>query len=114
MESLAIVVLILFSIAFFAGPLAILLSAKKLTQRLESKGGGGFKFINLLRKLILVILVILALTTGFQFLTISGLPLIPRATGLFAIITSYIALRREFFPQTFIVGSLLRKLRKDN
>ena len=113
MESLAIVVLILFSIAFFAGPLAILLSAKKLTQRLESKGG-GFKFINLLRKLTLVILVILALTTGFQFLTISGLPLIPRATGLFAIVTSYIALRREFFPQTFIVGSLLRKLRKDN
>jgi hypothetical protein len=113
-ESLAIVVLILFSIAFFAGPLAILLSAKKLTQRLESKGGGGFKFINLLRKLALVILVILALTTGFQFLTISGLPLIPRATGLFAIVTSYIALRREFFPQTFIVGSLLRKLRKDN
>jgi hypothetical protein len=105
-ESLAIVVLILFSIAFFAGPLAILLSAKKLTQRLESKGGGGFKFINLLRKF--------ALTTGFQFLTISGLPLIPRATGLFAIVTSYIALRREFFPQTFIVGSLLRKLRKDN
>ena len=113
MESLAVVVLILFSVAFFAGPLAILLSAKKLTQELEAKDGGLFKFINLLRKITLVILVILALTIGFQFLTIGGLPLIPRATGLFAIITSYIALRREFFPQTFIVGSLRRKIRKD-
>jgi hypothetical protein len=113
MESLAIVVLVLFSIALFAGPLAILLSAKKLTQGLESKDGGVFKFINLLRKLTLVVLVILAFTTGFQFLTISGLPLVPRATGLFAIVTSYIALQREFFPQTFIVGSLLRKIRKN-
>ena len=113
MESLAIVVLVLFSIALFAGPLAILLSAKKLTQGLESKDGGVFKFINLLRKLTLVVLVILAFTTGFQFLTISGLPLVPRATGLFAIVTSYIALRREFFPQTFIVGSLIKKIRKD-
>jgi hypothetical protein len=112
-ESLAVVVLILFSVAFFAGPLAILLSAKKLTQGLEIKDGGLFKFINLLRKITLVILVILAFTTGFQFLTISGLPLIPRGTGLFAIVTSYIAFRREFFPQTFIVGSLLRKIRKD-
>ena len=111
MESLAIVILILFSIAFFAGPLAILLSAKKLTQGLELKGGSVFKFINLLRKFTLIVLVILAFTTGFQFLTISGLPLIPRATGLFAIITSYIALRREFFPQKFIVGSLLKKIR---
>lgn len=114
MESLAIVILILFSIAFFAGPLAILLSAKKLSHKLESKDDGLFKFLNLLRKLTLIVLVILAFTTGFQFLTISGLPLIPRTTGLFAIVTSYIALRREFFPQTFIVGSLLRKLRKDN
>jgi hypothetical protein len=110
-ESLAIIVLILFSIAFFAGPLAILLSAKKLTQGLELKGGSVFKFINLLRKFTLIVLVILAFTTGFQFLTISGLPLIPRATGLFAIVTSYIALRREFFPQKFIVGSLLKKIR---
>jgi len=113
MESLAIVILILFSIALFAGPVAILLSAKRLTQSLESKNEGIFKVLNLLRKLTLVVLVILAFTTGFQFLTISGLPLVPRATGLFAIVTSYIALRREFFPQTFVVGSLVRKIRKD-
>ena len=113
MESLAIIILILFSVALFAGPVAILLSAKKLTQKLESKNEVILKVLNLLRRLILIVLVILAFTTGFQFLTISGLPLVPRATGLFAIVTSYIALRREFFPQTFIVGSLLRKIRKD-
>lgn len=113
MESLAIVILILFSIALFAGPVAILLSSNKLTQRLESKNEGAFRVINLLRKLTLVVLVILAFTTGFQFLTISGLPIVPRTTGLFAIVTSYIALRREFFPQTFIVGSLVRKIRKN-
>ena len=113
MESLAIIIIILFSVALFAGPVAILLSAKKLTQKLESKNEGVFKVLNLLRRLILIVLVILAFTTGFQFLTISGLPIVPRATGLFAIVTSYIALRREFFPQTFIVGSLIRKIRKD-
>ena len=113
MESLAIVILILFSIALFAGPVAILLSSNKLTQGLESKDEGAFRVINLLRKLTLVVLVILAFTTGFQFLTISGLPIVPRATGLFAIVTSYIALRHEFFPQTFIVGSFVRKIRKN-
>jgi hypothetical protein len=113
MESLAIIIIILFSVALFAGPIAILLSAKKLTQKLESKNEGVFEVLNLLRRLILIVLVILAFTTGFQFLTISGLPIVPRATGLFAIVTSYIALRREFFPQTFIVGSFIRKIRKD-
>lgn len=78
MESLAIVILILFSIALFAGPVAILLSAKRLTSKLSQKNCEGiFKVLNLLRKLTLVVLVILAFTTGFQFLTISGLPLVP-------------------------------------
>jgi hypothetical protein len=113
MESLAIVIIFLFSIALFAGPIAILLSSKKLTQRLESKGEGVFKVLNLLRRLILIVLVILAFTTGFQFLTISGLPIVPRASGLFAIVTSYVALRREFFPETFIVGSLVKKIRRN-
>lgn len=113
MESLAIVIIFLFSIALFAGPIAILLTANLLTIRLHSKNEKVFKFIDFIRRVFLVILITLASIVGFQFLTISQLPFIPRATGLFALVTSYIALRREFFPQTFIVGSLVRKIRKD-
>jgi hypothetical protein len=113
MESLAIVIIFLFSIALFAGPIAILLTANLLTNRLHSKNEKVFKYIDFIRRVFLVILVTLASIVGFQFLTISQVPFIPRATGLFALVTSYIALRREFFPQTFIVGSLVRKIRKD-
>jgi hypothetical protein len=113
MESLAIVIIFLFSIALFAGPIAILLTANFLTSRLTSKNEKVFRFIDFIRRIFIVVLVTLASIVGFQFLTISQLPFIPRTTGLFALVTSYIALRREFFPQTFIVGSLVRKIRKD-
>jgi hypothetical protein len=113
MESLAIVIIFLFSITLFAGPIAILLTANFLTSRLTSKNEKVFRFIDFIRRIFIVVLVTLASIVGFQFLTISQLPFIPRATGLFALVTSYIALRREFFPQTFIVGSLVRKIRKD-
>jgi hypothetical protein len=113
MESLAIVIIFLFSIALFAGPIAILLSANLLTNRLRSKNQKVFSFIDFIRRILLVALVTLASIVGFQFLTISQLPFIPRVTGLFALVTSYIALRREFFPQTFVVSSLLRKMRKE-
>ena len=113
MESLAIVIIFLFSIALFAGPIAILLTANVLTTRLTSKNEKVFRFFDFIRRIFIVVLVTLASIVGFQFLTISQLPFIPRATGLFALVTSYIALRREFFPQTFIVGSLVRKIRKN-
>jgi len=110
MESLAIVIIILFSIALFAGPIAILLTAKTLTNRLNSKNERVLSFINFIRRVILMTLVTLAAIVGFQFLTISQIPLIPRAAGLFALVTSYIAIRREFFPQRFIVGSLIKRI----
>jgi hypothetical protein len=111
MESLAIVIIFLFTIALFAGPIAILLTTNLLTKRLRSSDEKVFKFIDFIRRIFLVVLVTLASIVGFQFLTISQLPFIPRATGLFAIVTSYIALRREFFPQRFIVRSLIKKMR---
>jgi hypothetical protein len=111
MESLAIVIIFLFSIALFAGPIAILLTANVLTTRLTSKNEKVFKFIDFIRRIFIVVLVTLASIVGFQFLTISQLPFIPRATGLFALITSYIALRREFFPKRFIVRSMIKKMR---
>jgi hypothetical protein len=111
MESLAIVIIFLFTIALFAGPIAILLTTNLLTKRLRSSDEKVFKFIDFIRRIFLVVLVTLASIVGFQFLTISQLPFIPRATGLFALVTSYIALRREFFPQRFIVRSLMKKMR---
>jgi hypothetical protein len=46
---------------------------------------------------------------GVQFLFIAGLPLIPRLIGLFSVITCYIGLRREYFPDFFFVRDLLAK-----
>jgi hypothetical protein len=46
---------------------------------------------------------------GVQFLLISGLPLIPKVIGLFSIVTCYIGLRREYFPEFFFAKDLIAK-----
>ncbi len=109
MESLAIVVAALFLIAMFAGPIAIGLSSHVLVNALSGKPGIGFALLRFARKFLHLILVTLGTLVGVQFLIISGLPLFPRLVGLTAVVTSYIALRREYFPETFIVGDLLKR-----
>ena len=110
MESLAIVVAALFLIAMFAGPIAIGLSSNVLVNALLGKPGIGFALLRLVRKFLHIILVTLGTLVGVQFLIISGLPLFPRLVGLTAVVTSYIALRREYFPETFIVGDVLKRV----
>jgi hypothetical protein len=111
MESLAVVIIILFLIALFAGPMAIVLTADQITKNLRSKDGNIFKFINLVRRLFLLVLVFLASIVGFQFLTLGELLMIPRVSGLFALVTSYIAIRREFFPNFLILRSFVKRLK---
>lgn len=149
MESLAVVVAALLLIAVLAGPLAILLSSKRLTNFLKSserldtpsassqlssgslgassassatselssdkKAATGASrnvkavlliIFNILRKIIHLLLVILGTIIGSQFLILQQLPLIPRLIGLFALITSYIGLRREYFPDKFFIRQL--------
>ena len=110
MESLAIVVVMLFLIALLAGPISIGLSSKFIQSSLSSQASLGIVILNLLRKAIHLILVAFGTLIGVQFLFIAGLPLIPRVIGLFAVITCYIGLRREYFPEFFFARDLFAKL----
>ena len=109
MESLAIVVVFLFLIAFLAGPLSIALTSQFVKSRMETKASLAIVILNLLRKFIHLILVAFGNLIGVQFLLISGLPLIPRVIGLFSIVTCYIGLRREYFPEFFFMRDLFAK-----
>ncbi len=109
MESLAIVVVFLFLIAFLAGPISIGISSQSVKSRLETKASLAIVILNLLRKFIHLILVAFGNLIGVQFLLISGLPLIPRVIGLFSIVTCYIGLRREYFPEFFFMRDLFAK-----
>lgn len=110
MESLAIVVVMLFLIAILAGPISIALSSTFLKSRLDSKASLGIVILNLIRKAVHLIVVAFGNLIGVQFLLIAGLPLIPRFIGLFAIVTCYIGLRREYFPEFFFARDLVAKL----
>ena len=109
MESLAIVVIILFLIALLAGPLSIGLSSQFVKSRLETKASLGIVILNLLRKFVHLILVAFGNLIGVQFLFINGLPIFPRLVGLFSIVTCYIGLRREYFPEFFFMRDLFAK-----
>jgi hypothetical protein len=108
-ESLAIVVVALFLIALLAGPLSIALSSRFVKSRLETKSSLAIVILNLLRKFLHLVLVTFGNLIGVQFLFIAGLPLIPRVIGLFAVVTCYIGLRREYFPDFFFARDLLAK-----
>lgn len=110
MESLAIVVVMLFLIAILAGPISIALSSKFLKSQLHSKASLGIVILNLIRKAIHLVVVAFGNLIGVQFLLIAGLPLIPRLIGLFAVVTCYIGLRREYFPEFFFARDLVAKL----
>lgn len=109
MESLAIVVIVLFLIALLAGPLSIGLSSQFVKSGLETKASLAIVILNLLRKFVHLILVAFGNLIGVQFLFINGLPLFPRLVGLFSIVTCYIGLRREYFPEFFIMRDLFAK-----
>ena len=110
MESLAIVVVVLFLIALLAGPFSIALSSQFVKSRLETKASLAIVILNLLRKLVHFILVAFGNLIGVQLLFIAGLPLIPRVIGLFSVVTCYIGLRREYFPEFFFMRELFAKL----
>ena len=109
MESLALVVTILFLIAVLAGPLSIALSSQFVKSRLETKSSLAIVIFNLLRKFVHLILIAFGNLIGVQFLFIAGLPFTPRLIGLFSVVTCYIGLRREYFPDFFFVRDLLAK-----
>ena len=109
MESLAIVIILLFLTALLAGPLSIALSSRIVKSQLEGKISFGFVLLNILRKILHLLLVAFGNLVGVQFFLITGLPFFPRMLGLFSIVTCYIGLRREYFPESFFIGDLFAK-----
>jgi hypothetical protein len=108
-ESLAFFVAILFLIALLAGPLSIGLSSQFVKSRLKTKSSLAIVIVNLLRKFVHLILVAFGNLIGVMWLLIAELPLIPRLIGLFSVVTSYIGLRREYFPEFFFMRDLIAK-----
>jgi hypothetical protein len=108
-ESLAFFVAILFLIALLAGPLSIGLSSQFVKSWLETKSSLAIVMLNLLRKFVHLILVAFGNLIGVMWLLIAELPLIPRLIGLFSVVTSYIGLRREYFPGFFFMRDLIAK-----
>ncbi len=110
MESLAWVVVVLFLIGFFAGPLGILLTKSTIKNTLGNSNNLGLSIVNIVRQGFLLILVVFGVIVGVQFLLITELPLFPRMIGVFSLSTCYIALRREFFPRVYIFGKFVEKI----
>ncbi len=109
MESLAFFVAILLLIALLTGPLSIALSSQFVKSRLETKASLAIVILNLLRKFVHLVLVAIGNLVGVMWLFTAELPFIPRLIGLFAVVTCYIGLRREYFPEFFLMRDLFAK-----
>ena len=100
---------ILLLIALLTGPLSIALSSQFVKSRLETKASLVIVILNLLRKFVHLILVAIGNLVGVMWLFTAELPFIPRLIGLFSVVTCYIGLRREYFPEFFFMRDLFAK-----
>jgi len=96
MESLAIIVAILFFLAIFCGPTAILI-AKIKTHSLVTL---------IIKRIFHGMFITLGTLVGAQWLLIPGLPIAPRLFGITSLCTCYIAVRNEYFPSFKILERL--------
>lgn len=108
MESLAVFVGILLLIDLLAGPIAILLTWQKILTAITSQSEHVSLALTIARRLVHGLLVVsgLFIGTGLCFIGVTAGKLL----GLFSIITSYIALRREYFRNTYVLRKLLNFL----
>jgi hypothetical protein len=107
MESLAMLVAILFLIDMFAGPVAIFLTWGKLVAVIKSRPKTLALALTVIRRVLHGFLVTIGLLIGGWLTYIAVTP--AKLFGIFSLITSYIALRREYFPELFIVRDLFAR-----
>jgi hypothetical protein len=108
MESLAVVVAILFLIDILAGPIAIALTWQRLINAITSQAKSVSTFLTIIRRLLHGLLVTLGGFVGTWLCFIAVTP--AKLFGLFSLITSYIALRREYFPNFHLLAIIGNKL----
>jgi hypothetical protein len=97
MESLAYLVLIIFAVTLFAGPLAIILALKVLVNFLNSKVGLPWVIVKVLRRILHGFAVIIDLFLGFTLL-FSGVTA-AQLLSVYALLMAYIALDLEYFSK---------------
>ena len=97
MESLAYLVLIIFAVTLFAGPLAIVLALKVLVNFLNSKVGLPWAIVNVLRRILHGLAVIIDLFLGITLL-FSGVTA-AQLLSVYALLMAYIALDLEYFAE---------------
>ena len=105
MESLAYLVVIIFMVTLFSGPFAIALTSRRLVKFLNSKESVPWAIVNVLRKIIHALTITIGTFLGFSLMSTDVT--IAKFFGAFAIVSAYIALRREYFPEFFILVRLL-------
>jgi len=108
MESLAVFVAILFLMDVLAGPIAILLTWGKLLRFISSQSKNVALVLTVIRRIVHGFLVTVGLFIGTWLAYIAITP--AKLFGLFSLITSYIALRREYFPDFHLLALVLNKV----
>ena len=108
MEGLVYLVVIIFSITLFSGPFAIALTSHRLVKFLNSKEGVLWAIVNVLRKIIHLLAVIIGTFLGLSLMELPTT--IVKLIGIYAIVLAYIALRREYFPDFYLLANISNKL----
>ena len=108
MESLAVLVLIIFLMSLLAGPAAIALTWSKLVTAISSQSRGLALVLTIFRRLVHGFLISIGLYLGSWLTVIAETP--AKVFGLFSVVTSYIALRREYFPDLHLFAMIGNKL----
>jgi hypothetical protein len=108
MESLAYLVLIIFMITIFSGPIAIALTSRRLVNFLDSSEGLLWTIVSVIRRIVHLIAITIGAFLGMSWLTmgVTG----PKLIGAYAIVCAYIALRREYFPDFHLLATIGNKL----
>ena len=108
MESLALLVAILFLVDILAGPIAIALTWQRLVNAINSKSKNVSLVLTILRRIVHGFLITIGLFIGTWLSYIAVTP--AKLFGIFSLITSYIALRREYFPDFHLLAIIGNKI----
>jgi len=108
MQSLAVLVLGIFLMSLLAGPVAIALTWSKLVTAISSRSSGASFVLTIIRRLVHGLLILIGFYIGAWLTYIAETP--AKVFGLFSVVTSYIALRREYFPDLHLFAMIGNKL----
>ena len=108
MQSLAVLVLFIFLINLLAGLVAIALTWSKLVNAISSRSRGASFVLTIIRRLVHGLLILIGFYLGAWLAYIVETP--AKVFGLFSVVTSYIALRREYFPDLHLFATIGNKL----